>query len=187
MNNLYYYKGANPTVDLVLISPEDKILLILRGEKSSACPHMWALPGGFINTKAKKNEIWLAGDEAPEVAAFREAVEETGINDKLLDKTRLEFNSIYEGNNRDPRDNDVSWSKSHAFFYCMNYDEKYIVNTVKGIHDNYDLDDAEDTGWFSFEEISKMKLAFDHNKIVEDTLVKINKFKKVQNSIKKPT
>ena len=186
MNNPYYYKGANPTVDLVLISPDDKILLILRGDNSAACPGMWALPGGFVNTKAKKDEIWLAGDEKPEVAAFREAVEETGIQAELLDKNRLQFNGIYEGNQRDPRDNKVSWSKSNAFFYSMNYDEKDVVNTVKGINDDYDLDDAQDTGWFTFEQITNMQLAFDHNKIIEDTLSKVNNLKSNKNTIKKP-
>lgn len=174
MTNLYHYKGANPTVDLVLISPEKKILLILRSNKAAACSNMWAIPGGFVDTTAKKHETWIAGHETPEKAAFRELVEETGIDAHLLDKTRLQFNSIYEGNQRDPRDNVESWSKSNAFFYSMNESEKDIINSVKGIKDNYNLDDAVDTKWFTFDEIANMKLAFDHNKIIEDTILKLN-------------
>lgn len=177
MKNPYYYKGANPTVDLVLVSPEKKILLILRSEKAQACPNMWAIPGGFVNTNAKKDENWTDDAEIPENAAFRELVEETGINAHLLDKNRLQFNGIYEGNQRDPRDNSESWSKSNAFFYVMNDSEKDIVNSVKGINDDYDLDDAVDTKWFTMEEISETKLAFDHNTIISDTVLKLSKNK----------
>ena len=184
MNNPYYYKGANPTVDLVLVSPEKKVLLILRSKKSGACPGMWAIPGGFVDTQAKKDEEWIPSHETPEQAAFRELVEETGIEANLLDKSRLQFNGTYEGNGRDPRDNSISWSKSNAFFYLMNESEKHIINTVKGIDDNVDLDDAEDTHWFTFEEMANMKLAFDHNKILEDTLLKINNLNK--KNVKKP-
>lgn len=182
MKNSYYYKGANPTVDLILVSPEQKVLLILRKENAEACPNMWAIPGGFVDTRAKRDEEWLPGFETPENAAFRELVEETGISAHLLDGIRLQFNNIYEGNQRDPRDNSQSWSKSHAFFYLMNESEKDIVNSVKGINDNVDLDDAQDTKWFSFDELFKIKLAFDHNQIIKDTYYKIqaktHKFKK---------
>jgi 8-oxo-dGTP diphosphatase len=174
MKNSYYYKGANPTVDLLLISPENKILLVLRKKEAQACPDMWAIPGGFVDTDAKKHEEWTPGREVPEQAAFRELVEETGIAGNLLDKNRLQFTGIYEGNNRDPRDNLESWSKSHAFSYTMTEDERHIINTVKNINDGVDLDDVADTKWFTLEEVSNIKLAFDHNKIISDTILKLN-------------
>ena len=177
MENSYYYKGANPTVDLLLISPENKILLVLRKKEVQACPDMWAIPGGFVNTNAEKNEKWTSGNETPEQAALRELSEETGIASSLLDKTRLRFTGIYEGNDRDPRDNPDAWSKSHAFAYVMNKDERHIINTVKNINDDVDLDDVADTKWFTLEEISHIKLAFDHNKIIADTILNINQNK----------
>jgi ADP-ribose pyrophosphatase YjhB (NUDIX family) len=57
MSNKYYYKGANPTVDLIIVNPEGEILLIKRSDTAEACPDMWAIPGGFINTDAKKENI----------------------------------------------------------------------------------------------------------------------------------
>lgn len=177
MTNSYYYKGANPTVDLLLISPENKILLVLRKKEVQACSDMWAIPGGFVNTNAKKNEEWAPGMEVPEQAALRELVEETGIAGNLLDKNRLKFTGIYEGNNRDPRDNPEAWSKSHAFSYTMNEYERHIIDTVKNIHDDFDLDDVADTKWFTLEEASNIKMAFDHNKIIADTILQLNQNK----------
>lgn len=174
MTNSYYYKGANPTVDLLLISPEKKFLLVLRNKEAQACPDMWAIPGGFVDTNAKNNEKWTSGKETPKQAALRELIEETGISGKLLDENRLKFTGIYEGNNRDPRDNPDAWSKSHAFSYVMNEDERHIINTVKNIDDCVDLDDVADTKWFTLEEISHMNLAFDHNKIITDTVLQLN-------------
>ena len=78
MKNNYYYKGANPTVDLIIINPNNEVLLIKRSESSPACPGMWAIPGGFVDTNAKQNESWTEGMETPEQAAIREVKEETG-------------------------------------------------------------------------------------------------------------
>lgn len=168
MKNTFYYTGANPTVDLILISPENKVLLIQRKDNVEACPSQWAIPGGFVDTKAKKGEVWKAGHEDPSEAAVRELSEETGIDVSQLDLSRLKFIGIYEGNKRDPRDNEISWSKSHAFFYQMNNDERAILDTVKGLDGNADLDDAQGTKWFTFNEMNDMKMAFDHNIIISD-------------------
>lgn len=157
--NTYYFTGPNPTVDLVVINPSNEILLIKRGSTTNACPDMWALPGGFIDTTAKKNEEWLPGLETPKDAAIREVLEETNLNLVNPDTT---FIGIFEGNKRDPRDNEVSWSKSHAFLHIIPssvYEEQ--KNNLRG------MDDACDVAWKSFDEIKSMQLAFDHNKIID--------------------
>ena len=162
MNNPYYYKGANPTVDLIIINPHNQILLIKRSDTSPACPGMWAIPGGFIDTDAKKNEYWKEGLETPELAAIREVKEETNLK---LDNPELKFIGIFEGNNRDPRDNQESWSKSYAFIHVIPKDV-YEEQKDKIIG----LDDASSAEWKNIDDIKNMKLAFDHSLILNEGL-----------------
>lgn len=163
MKNPYYYIGANPTCDLIIINPENKILLIKRSEKAAACPSQWALPGGFIDTNALPHTIWMAGKETPEEAALRELKEETNLE---LPLGQIVYPvGIYEGNKRDPRDNEISWSKSHAFLSFID-EETYLAQKDKIVG----LDDAEDADWKTFEEIKTMNIAFDHLKIITDGL-----------------
>ncbi len=184
MKNTYYYTGSNPTVDLILVSPDKQVLLIQRKDSVESCPGQWAIPGGFIDTGAKKGEVWQEGFETPEHAAIRELSEETGIDVAQFDFSRLKFNGIYEGGGRDPRDNEVSWSKSHSFYYEMTQEEAGILNTVKGLDGNADLDDAQGTKWFTLEKMKSMKMAFDHNKIIVDAFEKMNANNSVKFKIK---
>jgi ADP-ribose pyrophosphatase YjhB (NUDIX family) len=158
--NPYYYIGENPTCDLIILNPEDKILLIKRSPLVRACPNLWALPGGFIDTDATQNTCWLAGKESPEQAAIRELQEETNLI--LPYDTQLLFVGIYEGN-RDPRDNDISWAKSFAFFSKL---DPNIFNQQKA--NIRGKDDAIEADWFSLEEINTIQLAFDHSIIIKD-------------------
>lgn len=158
MKNPYYYKGVNPTVDLIIVNPEGKILLIKRKDAAAACPGMWAIPGGFIDTEAKKDESWKEGLETPEQAAVREVKEETNLD---LVSPKLEFIGAFEGSGRDPRDNSQSWSKSYAFIHVIPNDiYEAQKDKIKG------LDDAEDADWKSLEEISNLDIAFDHKRII---------------------
>ena len=160
MNNPYYYTGPNPTVDLI-IERNDKICLVQRSDTSPACPNQWALPGGFIDSKASKSEAWKEGLETPEVASVRECFEETGIR---IPKENIKFVGIYEGNGRDPRDNPISWSKSHAF-YCKIDDEFLAQNSF----DAQTPEEISDLKWFTLDEIKSMPIAFDHLKIILDS------------------
>jgi len=172
MKNPYYYKGANPTVDLIIVNPENKILLIKRSEKAAACPSMWAIPGGFIDTEAKQGEVWKEGLESPEHAAIREVQEETNLT---LNNPELIFVGCFEGNGRDPRDNSESWSKSHAFIHVID------PNVYESQKDKLiGLDDAEDVDWKTVAEIKQLKLAFDHADIIDCALNKLNKKNKLK-------
>lgn len=160
MKNTYYYVGANNTVDIILVSPDKEVLMIRRASTAQACPDMLAFPGGFVDTEAKKGEAWKSGLETAEQAAWRELKEETGL--EILNPTALKHVGVFEFNNRDPRDNDVSWSRSEAFLYQLNQDE---FSAIKGKEKG--MDDASAAYWIPLDELKNQKLAFDHNDILE--------------------
>jgi 8-oxo-dGTP diphosphatase len=162
-NNLHYYRGVNPTVDLIVVNPHQEILMIRRSHQSNACPSMLAFPGGFIDSQALEGELWVSDLETPREAAIRELAEETNL--VLNSETKLILVGEYVGNNRDPRDNEISWSKTYAFIFFIDqelYDSQKIK--IKG------QDDAEDAIWINLEKLRSMTLAFDHNTILEDAL-----------------
>jgi len=158
----YWYKGVNPTVDNVIFKKEDgtyKILLIKRNHKIEN--GKWALPGGFIETNATKGEYWKPGREEPIKAAIRELHEETGLYIESIAKL-IKHIGEYEGNNRDPRDTKIAWSKSYAFGLVL---PEEFNSAVKA------NDDASDAQWF---DIKKMPtLAFDHKTIIGDAVRKL--------------
>lgn len=172
IKNTYYYLGANHTVDLALVSPceDKKVLMIVRSENAQACPGLLAFPGGFVDTEAKRGEYWKPGLETHEQAALRELAEETGTVLAQVDLNRLFSIGVYEGNARDPRDNEESWSRSHVFYYQLNQDEfEEIRDTIVG------LDDAAAALWVPMAELKEIQLAFDHNKILEDVSKVVDK------------
>ena len=99
---MYTYKYPRPsvTVDAILISKQNSVLLIERsGEPFKG---KWALPGGFIEL-----------DESLETACHRELEEETGLKvDKLT-----QFKA-YGAVDRDPRGRTIS-----VIFYSFQDEE----------------------------------------------------------------
>jgi|Deesub1362A_J573_1020465.scaffolds.fasta_scaffold00350_11 8-oxo-dGTP diphosphatase len=95
--------------------------------------------------------------ETTEEAAIREAKEETGLDVKV--ESLL---GVYSDPSRDPR--------GHVVSIC------YIAK-AKGKEKSGS--DAEDARFFNIEEISNLKLAFDHGKILED----YNVLRKMRKSI----
>jgi len=96
----YQYPRAALTVDAILISKQNSVLLIERGRE----PYKgkWALPGGFIEM-----------DEPLEVACQRELEEETGIRIGELKQFKA-FGAV----DRDPRHRTIS-----VLFYAFTNDE----------------------------------------------------------------
>ncbi len=81
------YKNPVPTVDII-IELDSGIVLIERRNP----PHGWALPGGFVDY-----------GESFEMAAIREAKEETGLTVELI----RQFHT-YSDPDRDPRQHTAS-------------------------------------------------------------------------------
>lgn len=161
--NLHYYVGVNPTVDLIVVNPKQEILMIRRSSKSNACPSMLAFPGGFIDSNAPEGAKWESGKETPKEAAIRELAEETNL---VLDNNiELVLVGEYEGNNRDPRDSEISWTKTYAFLFRI--DQKMFdaqKDKIKG------QDDADEARWIKLHDLRSISLAFDHGQILEDAV-----------------
>ncbi|MEW6010094.1 MAG: NUDIX hydrolase [Euryarchaeota archaeon] len=102
-------KLKNPllTVDVVIICPDDCIIMIKR--KNNPYKGFWALPGGFVEY-----------GERVEEAALREAWEETGLNIELN-----QLLGVYSNPNRDPR--------AHVVTIC--YMAQFVSGELKAASD----------------------------------------------------
>jgi 8-oxo-dGTP diphosphatase len=96
----YTYPRPAVTVDAILISKQNSVLLIERGREPFK--GKWALPGGFIDM-----------DEPLETACMRELEEETGIRIAELKQFKA-FGAV----DRDPRHRTIS-----VIFYAFTEDE----------------------------------------------------------------
>jgi len=96
----YNYPRPAVTVDAILVSPQNSVLLIERGREPFK--GKWALPGGFIEM-----------EEELEIACRRELEEETGLRVGEFKQFRA-----YGGVNRDPRHRTIS-----VLFYAFTDDE----------------------------------------------------------------
>lgn len=150
----HWFAGANPCVDLVVIRGGE-VLLVLRDRDAPAAPGVWALPGGYVASAARRGEAWVAS-ETHEAAALRELTEETGL---VLDEARLRRVGVFEGGDRDPRDDARGWAQSTAFLVELSPDE---VTAIAG------GEDAVDARWWNLGELPR--LAFDHARVVDSAL-----------------
>jgi len=101
---MYTYSYPRPavTVDAILVSNRNTVLLIERGREPFK--GQWALPGGFIDM-----------DEELVTACRRELEEETGLRVGELTQFRA-----YGGVNRDPRHRTIS-----VIFYSFQDEESF--------------------------------------------------------------
>ncbi len=123
-----------------------KLLLIKRADADNdGNPNIeggkWALPGGFVDA--------IIGETALE-AAKRELKEETNV-----DGLHIKHFGVYDNVTRDPR----GWMISNAFYAIV--PEEYIQKREAN-------DDAAEVELFDMEEVTQLKLAFDHEKIIAD-------------------
>ncbi|WP_257347618.1 NUDIX hydrolase [Pseudalkalibacillus decolorationis] len=123
-----------------------KLMLIKRSEfNSEGSPNIeagkWALPGGFVD----ENE---SGFEA----AKRELEEETGVSG-----IHIKHFGSYDTPGRDPR----GWMITNAHYAIV--PQEYLAQRKAN-------DDAAEVELFSLEELSGLKLAFDHKDIIDDAI-----------------
>lgn len=128
-----------------------KLMLIQRAMKNAeGAPNIeagkWALPGGFIGAH-----------ETALDAAHRELEEETGVSG-----VHIKHFGVYDTPGRDPR----GWIISNAH---------YAIVPEQQLSQRRAADDASEVELFDQEEISRLDLAFDHQKVISDALWFIKK------------
>jgi ADP-ribose pyrophosphatase YjhB (NUDIX family) len=129
-NEIEVYQNPIPTVDIIIEVGSKGIVLIKRKNP----PYGWAIPGGFVDY-----------GESLEVAAVREAKEETNLDVKLI----RQFHT-YSDPKRDPRHHSIS--------------TVYIAK-AKGVPKA--KDDALEIGIFNETNLPD-EIAFDHREILKD-------------------
>ncbi len=125
------YRNPLPTVDLFIQLPDGRFVLVRRSNP----PHGWALPGGFVDE-----------GERLDLAAVREAKEETGLDVELTEQF-----FTYSDPRRDPRKHTIS-----------------TVFLARATGEPAGGDDAAEARAFHPHEIPE--LVFDHGEIVADVL-----------------
>ncbi|MEK6791306.1 MAG: NUDIX hydrolase [Deltaproteobacteria bacterium] len=124
------YRNPLPTVDVIIELGRGAIVLIERKNP----PYGWAIPGGFVDY-----------GESLEMSAQREALEETGLDVRLLAQMRA-----YSEPGRDPRFHTITM---------------VFVAVADGAPKAGD--DAKGVGVFT-EETLPSPIVFDHAKILKD-------------------
>lgn len=127
------YRNPVPTVDIIIElidRPHRPIVLIERRNP----PHGWAIPGGFVDY-----------GEPVEVAARREAEEETGLSVELVEQFH-----VYSAPDRDPRQHTLS-----------------VVFVATATGEPLAADDAKAIGIFESWRVPT-DLCFDHAQILRD-------------------
>jgi 8-oxo-dGTP diphosphatase len=127
------YKNPVPTVDIIIETSYEVYSGIVLVRRKNP-PYGWALPGGFVDY-----------GESLEIAAEREAKEETG-----LDVTLVRQFHTYSDPKRDPRQHTIS---------------TVFIGLAQGRP--VGMDDATEAGIFRPDELP-FPLAFDHGQIIDD-------------------
>jgi len=141
------YENPSVTVDICICTiRNNQIEVLVIKRRYSPFKGKWAIPGGFL--EPSKNETL-------EEAAARELKEETHLKNIYIEQLKT-----YGDPGRDPRTRVVTV----VYFALIPY------STLKNQTIKAD-DDAEDYKWISLRKLPK--LAFDHNKILKDLLVRL--------------
>lgn len=130
-----------------IINPEDKKILLVKHKKN----RRWTQPGGHIEL-----------DETPEECALREAYEETGVKVKLI-------------GDRFPREEDfirpLGIQKNRHSDGDMHVDIIYAAVPVNDTQEILNVEESDDIGWFSREELDRID-AFPDIKITMDYILR---------------
>jgi 8-oxo-dGTP diphosphatase len=124
------FRNPAPTVDAVILLPGDRVVLVRRRNP----PHGWAIPGGFVDE-----------GERLDLAAAREALEETGLAVTLLEQFHT-----YSDPARDPRRHTLS--------------TVYLASAAGEPRGGDDAAEARAFAWNSLPD----PLVFDHREILAD-------------------
>jgi 8-oxo-dGTP diphosphatase len=124
------FRNPAPTVDAVILVPGDRVVLVRRRNP----PLGWAIPGGFVDE-----------GEPLDVAAAREAEEETGLPVTLLEQFHA-----YSDPARDPRRHTIS---------------TVYLATAHG--EPRGGDDAAEARAFAWDDLPS-PIVFDHREILAD-------------------
>lgn len=139
--NRKQYDAPSVAADLVVLSKDQKkILLVTRGSHPFA--NCLALPGGF----------YTPTDDTIENCAVRELKEETGV---AVGEEDLKLLKISSGKNRDPR----GWIVSVAYKVVLKEEVKPLADS-----------DVILCKWYDVDELPTLKLAFDHEQIINVAL-----------------
>ena len=134
------FERPSTAVDSAIFSVYDgelKVLLIQRNEHPFL--GQWSLVGGYVD---------IHQDESLDATALRKLEEKTGFCSPYLEQV-----VSIGGKDRDPR----GWTISTIYYALIPYDDLQL-NAGNG---------ASDVKMFSVTEATKMKLAFDHNAVLE--------------------
>jgi ADP-ribose pyrophosphatase YjhB (NUDIX family) len=175
--NHLWYTGDNKAVDALTFAKDNNgkwcILLIKRRTEQE---DKYALPGGFVNTKAAPQQdepfIYDASYENYSQAAARELKEETSINIRnyTVEETPIKVNQetedIYSFNTVgfDNRSTPENYISTHPIAFIIQ------DKTIEELSAQAD-DDARFTGWTTLDKIKDLPFTFEHHKIILDKAI----------------
>jgi len=126
-------------VDVILVNEEGKIFLQKRATRMKAFPNFWGLVGG-----------WMDWGETAEESLKREAMEEIGVEIGVIKF----IGKYYDTKGRHPTKTSIALP--------------HICKIISGVPKVNQVEEVQDIGWFTPEEVLKMDLAYDHKQMLKD-------------------
>lgn len=137
-------QGIGLTVDIVIVTVQDKILKVLLGKRSKEpFKNFYTLPGGFVDKTKSLDET-----------AKEKLTRDTNIKNVYLEQLYT-FSEV----NRDPRSRIIST----AYYALLDHSHMELISSLK----------YNSLQWLTLSEIKKSNLAFDHKKILTAALERI--------------
>ncbi|MFB6440462.1 NUDIX hydrolase [Streptomyces sp. NPDC056411] len=138
-------EGVRRVSRLVLLDPDDRILLLHGFEPDSPATTWWFTPGGG-----------LEGDETREEAALRELAEETGISDAVLGPVLWKRRCAFPFDGR-------QWEQDE-WYYLARTDR---TATHTGGHTDLERRSVSELRWWTVEELSVCRETVYPTRLVE--------------------